>query len=118
MITATFAVIDKSVRSFPMYIATAVFDNKMLWDYYHNDSDEVCKAIRKSLGIEPDVPCFIGLYADYLIDPVTGKVCRDDSGTSIEEFMQTVCRKRQEIVSTTPLNSWENSPMRDYFPYS
>lgn len=99
LIPATFAFIDKGQNGFPLYIKEIACDHKLLWEYYHNDNPRVVNAAKDILGIPAEHPTFSGVFVDYLIDPDTNKVCRDDSGESLEEFMQSVCDRHDELLA-------------------
>ena len=98
-IPVTFAIIDRSREDFPMYVKEIPCDSVMMWEYYHNDDPTIINNVKRILGIESDAPCFYGVWCDYLIDPATGEICRDDSGDSIADFLQYVLNKRQKYIS-------------------
>lgn len=99
LIPATFAFIDKGQNGFPLYIKDVMCDSKLLWEYYHNDNPRVVNAAKDILGIPAEHPTFNAVYVDYLIEPDSGRVCRDDSGPSMDEFLQSVFNRHDELLA-------------------
>ena len=99
MIPATFAFIDKGQNGFPLYIKDIVCDSKLLWEYYHNDNPRVVNAAKDILGIPEDHPTFSGVFVDYLVEPDTGKVCRDEDGATMEQFLQSIFNRHDELLA-------------------
>lgn len=99
-IKATLAIIDKSSKDFPLYVAELPVSSDVLWDYYHTHDDTLIQFARAALGIPENARVSHAVYAEYLINPKTGKVCfGKDSG--IGDFLCAVVAKRQELLKAT-----------------
>ena len=97
LIPVTYAIINKAAIGFPLIIDEAQVDAKVLWDYMMHDDAELSDMAKAALNIDVDAEVFFGVYAEYLIDPTTGKICRSDGGPSREEFLSHV-RNRQSAL--------------------
>jgi len=98
-VKATLAIIDKSSKGFPLYVAELPVGSDVLWNYYHKHDDTLIRFARAALGIPDKSKVSHAVYAEYLIDPKTGKVhFGKDAG--IGEFLCAVANKRQELLKT------------------
>lgn len=98
-IKATFAIIDRSKKDFPMKIMEIPVAEKILWDYYHKNRgyEQLCTHVRYLAGIKNDARISVAVYADYIINPLTGKVMfGKDAGYA--EFIRAVSRKRVDLI--------------------
>lgn len=97
MIEATVVFIDKSRSDFPLHVAQYPVDERVLWNYYHNDDTDLLDAAKFLMGIPADTPTFRAVFVDHLVNPFTGEV-HTGVDFSLEEFMSQVLTRQRELI--------------------
>ena len=98
-IRVTFAIIDKGFNGIPLYIKESLVSYDLVWDYFKNDNDRMENIMKSVLGIHPESPCFVAVFCECLVDPVTGEM-HIDGGETREEFMCKVYNRHRELLGT------------------
>lgn len=98
-----FAVIDKSVSAYPLYVREMSVNAKVLWNYYMHDDQSIKRAVKGVLGIQVDAPVVFDTFCEYLINPATGEISYGESDETLEEFMQKVYARQFQLATEEPM---------------
>ena len=97
MLTVTVAIIEKVAPEYPVHIAQFPVNEQLAWAYYHDEDDGAfMKAAMTLMGI-PKVPTFRVAFAEFLVDPYTGRHLHNDD-MDINGFMASVYARRSELI--------------------
>lgn len=82
-----------------MHVYDAEVEPDVLWDYMVKDGTTLSDMVKSTMGIGADTEVFFGVYAEYLINPKTGEICRSDDGPGREEFVANVRNRRSALLA-------------------
>lgn len=94
-----FAVIDKSISTYPLYVREMSVNAKTLWNYYMHDDRTIERTVKGVMGIQVDAPVVFDTFCEYLINPATGEISYGESSETLVDFMQNVYARQFRLAT-------------------
>lgn len=102
MVNAHLAVIDRSAPEFPVHVAAFPIDNGVLWRYFKTDDKAVVAGLKQAarvfFGIDPKAKISLHVYADFVVDPLSGAVIEGDDNFGYADFLKAVEASRKALI--------------------